>query len=440
MTTLVRSGPLPATAVSRLRLSGHCLSDQESKLARAGRALKRGRATAARRLYEQVLAADPESRPAHAGLFYACTALGDAHAAAVYLARALMLRSIITLPYRGMGEPVSILLLQSIQAGNALVQRLLDDRIFATHVLLVEFYQQGTPLPPHDVVFNAIGDADIRAEALAASQAVLMQTDAPVLNAPQAVLATTRVGNANRFVGIPGIRTARTVSLPQAVLVTAEANSVLAAHGLSFPLLLRAPGFHMGKHFVRVERPSELREVVDGLGKRLGKTGSTTPESNLLVMEFLDGRGADDLYRKYRVLFVDGQMLPVHLAACEDWKIHYFSAEMAQHPERRAEDERFLASMPAVLGPGVMSALTAIRDTLALDYAGVDFGVDSEGNLLLYEANANMAVIRPGPEVIWDYRRPAIERIYTAVHAMLRRRASQAREALSESSAVPRQG
>jgi hypothetical protein len=95
--------------------------------------------------------------------------------------------------------------------------------------------------------------------------------------------------------------------------------------------------------------------------------------------------------------------------------------------------------MPAVLGAGVMSALTTIRDTLVLDYAGVDFGVDSEGNLLLYEANANMAVIRPGPEAIWDYRRPAIERIYTAVHSMLRRRASQAREALSGSSAAPQQ-
>ena len=406
----------------------------QSKLARAARNLKRGRATAARRLYEQVLITDPESRTAYAGLYYAYTALGDGHAAAVSLARALMLQSIVTLPYRGIAEPVSILLLQSIQAGNALLQRLLDDRIFVTHVLLVEFYQPGTPLPPHDVVFNAIGDADIRGEALAASRAVLARTDAPLLNAPQAVLATARVGNSNRFAGIPGIRTARTVCMPHSVIASSDAVSALASHGLGFPLLLRAPGFHMGKHFVRVEGSGELRETVSELVEILGKTGSVDPENGLLAMEFLDGRGHDGLFRKYRVLFVDGEMLPVHLAACEDWKIHYFSAQLAQHPERRAEDARFLAEMPAVLGSGVMRALAAIRDTLALDYAGVDFGVDREGNLLLYEANANMAIIHPGPEAIWDYRRPAIERIYTAVHAMLLRRAS-----LNVSSAARRQ-
>ena len=406
----------------------------QSRLARAAKNLKRGRATAARRLYEQVLIADPESRTAYAGLYFAYTALGDAHAAAVSLARALMLQSIVTLPYRGIAEPVSILLLQSIQAGNALVQRLLDDRIFVTHVLLVEFYQSGTPLPPHDVVFNAIGDADIRAQALAASRAVLAQTDAPLLNAPQAVLATTRVGNANRFAGIPGIRTARTICLPHSVLASSDAVTALGPYGLGFPLLLRAPGFHMGKHFVRVENSGELREAVAELVEILTKTGSINPENGLLAIEFLDGCGHDGLFRKYRVLFVDGEMLPVHLAACEDWKIHYFSAQMAQHPERRAEDERFLAEMPAVLGSGVMQALATIRDTLALDYAGIDFGVDCKGNLLLYEANANMAIIRPGPEAIWDYRRPAIERIYGAVHSMLLRRAS-----LNESSAARRQ-
>jgi Tfp pilus assembly protein PilF len=92
LTVLKSSVPQSATAKSRLRLSGQSLSDLENKLARAERALRRDRAALARRLYEQVLAADPESRPAHAGLFYAWTALGDAHAAAVYLARALMLR------------------------------------------------------------------------------------------------------------------------------------------------------------------------------------------------------------------------------------------------------------------------------------------------------------------------------------------------------------
>lgn len=420
-----QSAPSQATAS---RASQSRQAHTAALLAQAAKALRGKRFAVARRRYEQVLAADPVSRPAHAGLYYACTALGDGAAAATHLARALMLQSIVTLPFRGLGEPVSILLVQSIQAGNALVQRLLDDRIFAIHVLLVEFFEPGTPLPPHHVVFNAIGDADIRGEALAAAERVLQQTTAPVLNAPRAVRATTRAGNAQRLAGLPGVRTARTVLLPHAALLAKDAGRILAflaEEGLRFPLLLRAPGFHMGKHFVRVESESHLPEAVAGFAEN----SLQTTENGLLAMEFLNGRGSETgadagLFRKYRVLFIDGEFFPVHLAASEEWKIHYFSAEMAEYPERRAEDKRFLADMPGVLGSRVMQALAAIRDALALDYGGVDFGIDRDGNLLLYEANANMAVIHPGPEPIWDYRRPAIDRIYTAVHTMLLRRAA----------------
>jgi glutathione synthase/RimK-type ligase-like ATP-grasp enzyme len=372
--------------------------------------------------YEQALLLAPASRPAHAGLYYALTALGDRHAAANHLAQALLLQSIVALPYRrprdGTAGPVRVLLLQSINAGNVLIQRLLDDRIFATSVLIVEFYQPGTPLPPHDVVLNAIGDADIRVDALDAAQCILIQTSAPVLNPIHAILATTRCRNAERLAGLPGVRTARTVEFSRAALRSKRTTAMLERHGLSFPLLLRAPGYHMGQYFVRAEAPAAIAAALAEFPEEVQR---------VIAIEYLDGRGKDGLTRKYRVLFIDGALYPVHLAVSEDWKIHYFSAAMAQHPERRNEDARFLADMDAVLGSKAMTALAAIRDVLALDYAGIDFGMDRDGNLLFYEANANMAVIRPGPEPMWDYRRPAIERIHHAVHQMLIDRANVAR-------------
>ena len=39
-----------------------------------------------------------------------------------------------------------------------------------------------------------------------------------------------------------------------------------------------------------------------------------------------------------------------------------------------------------------MTALENIRDALKLDYAGIDFGVNATGDLLLFEANATMVV------------------------------------------------
>ena len=96
---------------------------------------------------------------------------------------------------------------------------------------------------------------------------------------------------------------------------------------------------------------------------------------------------------------------------------------MADHPEHRAEDAEFLDNMPGVLGPRGMAALAEIQSRLGLDYAGIDFGLNANGDILLFEANATMVVNPPDPNEMWNYRRPAIERIYAAVRRMLLSRA-----------------
>jgi glutathione synthase/RimK-type ligase-like ATP-grasp enzyme len=348
-------------------------------------------------------------------LYYALTGLGNMHSAASHLARALQLKAVISLPWHGAGSPVSVLLLLSINAGNVLIQRFLNDRIFQTHIVIVEFYEGWMPLPPHDLVINGVGDADVRAEALSAAASILARTSAPVINNPAAVRETGRCRNAERLAGIPGLVTARTMTLPRTSLTGGDATAELATHGFEFPLLLRAPGFHMGKHFVCVERASDLADELARL-----------PGDDFIVLQYLDGRGADGYIRKYRVLFIDGGCYPVHAAVSSDWKIHYFSAEMAEHSERRAEDAAFLADMEGVLGADIMTALERVQEMLGLDYGGIDFGLNRKGEILLFEANATMAVYWPEAGPRWEYRRPAVERIYTAVQQMLMSRASVA--------------
>jgi hypothetical protein len=123
--------------------------------------------------------------------------------------------------------------------------------------------------------------------------------------------------------------------------------------------------------------------------------------------------------RKYRVMMIDGQLYPLHLAISSHWKIHYFTAEMTEQADHRAEDARFLEDMPAVLGPRAMHALSRIQATLGLDYAGIDFGLTENGDLLLFEANAAMVVNPPEPDPRSAYRRPGVERIFAAVRRML---------------------
>jgi len=366
-----------------------------------------GEFAAAREHYESALRSDAAHAEAHRGLAYVLAELGDEEGARRHRREGFQGRPLITLPYRGDGPPVSLLLLVSSVGGNIPTRHLLDDRVFQTHVLVPEFYDPQVPLPPHQVVFNAIGDADLAAPALAAAQSVMALTMSPVINLPSAVLATGRADHA-RLAHLPGVVMPVTVTLPRELLSSAEGPATVARHGFVFPLLVRTPGFHTGRHFLRVENPEALAAAVAEL-----------PGKELTVIEFLDARGADGKVRKYRVMMIDGELYPLHVAISSHWKIHYFTAEMAERADHRAEDAEFLENMAGVVGPRALEALRRIQATLALDYAGIDFGLSATGDLLLFEANATMVVNPPDSDERWAYRRPAVERVFAAVRRML---------------------
>ena len=183
----------------------------------------------------------------------------------------------------------------------------------------------------------------------------------------------------------------------------------------SFPLLLRSPGYHTGRNFIFVESESGLAAAAAGL-----------PGDDLLVIEYLDARGKDGNARKYRVMMIGGELYPLHLAISRNWKVHYFTSDMADKPDHRSEEAVFLGDMRAALGDVATTALEGIRDALGLDYAGVDFGLASNGDLLLFEANATMVIAVPDADERWAYRRTAINGIIDAVVAMILQKSTAA--------------
>jgi hypothetical protein len=382
--------------------------DDPMSLVNLGNVLyERGEFQAAWKHYETALRFDPDHTEAHQGLAYVLAELGDEDGAQRHRRKGFQDRPVFALPYRGQGPPVSLLLLISATGGNIPTRTLLDDCVFQTFVVVPEFYDFNVPLPAHQVVFNAIGDADLAAPALAAAQAIVALTAAPVINLPAAVLATGRADHA-RLAHLPGVVTPKTITLPRELLASPEAAAAVARHGFRFPLLVRTPGFHTGRHFLRVESADALAAAVSEL-----------PGRELTVIEFLNARGADGKVRKYRVMMIDRQLYPLHVAISSHWKIHYFTAEMAEQADHRGEDAEFLENMQGVLGARVMEALGRIQATLGLDYGGIDFGLSSTGDLLLFEANATMVVNPPEPDERWAYRRPAVERVFAAVRRML---------------------
>jgi tetratricopeptide (TPR) repeat protein len=366
----------------------------------------------ARRHYETALRLAPDFAEAHLGLAYVLMYLREPASAWEHHKKAAGNHPATTFPYREEKDLPRIIVLASPCGGNSPIVRFLDKKTFQTLIIVPDFYDSSAPLPPHELIISAIGDADHCGTSLEAAERLLQQQPEPVLNFPARVQTTGRADNAHLLGTLEGVVTPRIATLSRDILAGAESATVLEQHGLAFPLLLRVPGFHGGDHFLRVERPDDLAQAV-----------STLPGQKLMAIQYLDARDDDGKIRKYRVMMIGGKLYPLHKAVSRGWMIHYFSAEMTQSPEHRAEDEAFLNDMPGVLGSPALKALERIRDALGLDYAGADFSLGRNGEILLFEANATMAVPVPDKEAQWDYRRPPVQRIQDAVRDMILARA-----------------
>jgi hypothetical protein len=373
----------------------------------------------ARQHYEAALRLVPDHAQAHRGMACLLTDLGREDEAARHLESGFRLQPIVPVPYRGEAPPIPILLLIAAVGGNLRLGSFFDDRVYLVSIAVAEFVDPRAPLPPHRLIVNAIGDADRSLRALEAAEAIVARSPMPVINHPSRVKPTGRAANALRLQEVKDAVVPLTRLVPRERLTQAGAADWLSKEGLRFPLLLRSPGFHTGQHFLKLDRAEDLAVNLGVL-----------PGRELMAIQYLDARGGDGKSRKYRVMIVDGRLYPLHLAVSERWMVHYFSAEMGT-ADYRAEERAFLENMEAVIGAKAIAALEQIGRILGLDYAGVDFGLDGEGRLLLFEANAAMVILPAGADERFAYRRDAVGRVSEAVNRLLAARiAPAARPAL----------
>ena len=142
----------------------------------------------------------------------------------------------------------------------------------------------------------------------------------------------------------------------------------------------------------------------------------------MCLIEQLDARDSDGFFRKCRVMIIDRKIYPLHLAISRNWKVHYFRADMAESAEHRAKDAAFLTDIDNFVGARGMAGLQRINAALDLDYCGIDFAINTDGDILLFEANATMVMVPLTNDPKWGYRRPAFDNVFAAIRSMLRGR------------------
>ncbi len=388
----------PHNAAAHVRLGEALLEDDELETASA--------------CFEDALRLEPDLREAHRGFATALERSGRRDEAEREWRKAFPDGSIEIAPYRGAVEPIRVLLLSSACGGNIPIKHLLDDQVFEVATLIAESYPDATALPPHGVVLNAIGEADRCERALNIVEGALAHGESAIVNHPAAVRATGRVENAQRLAEIAGVVTPRMARVARKELTAPDGAALLAALDFEWPVLLRSPGYHTGEHFVLIEHAARLQQVAASL-----------PGPDLLAISYIDTRRNDGTWRKYRVMFVDGRPYPLHLAISNHWKVHYFSAAMAERADYREEERAFLEDMPGVLGANASDVLHRIAAVLGLDYGGIDFALDPQGRVVVFEANATMVIAPVADDERWAYRRAALNRASDAVRAMLIERA-----------------
>src|SRR5579871_1049368 len=412
-TLLARMGAIDAACRVYAEAIQHHPDNPLARVNLANLLLRATRYAEAREHYERALQADPDHAEAHQGMGAVLADLGDRAGAREHFRKGFRGHAVSTLPYRGDKPPIKLLQLVSSGGGNIPCGLFLDDTRFLTTVVVADHLEPNPALPQHQLIFNTIGDADLCRVALEAACRITTQAKVGVINDPVAVMKTGRIDNAARLGKLAGVRTAKTLAIPREALADRDRVRLLEAKGFAFPLLLRSAGYHTGRNFVRIERADDLAAAAESL-----------PGKELLAIEYLDATGQDGKPRKYRVMMIDGKLYPLHLAISNDWKVHYFTADMADKPDHRREEAAFLEDMPAVLGEKAMAALERVRAALGLDYAGIDFGLSANGEILLFEANATMVIAKPGKEAHWAYRHAAIDSVLEAATAMLVRRSA----------------
>jgi Flp pilus assembly protein TadD len=293
-----------------------------------------------------------------------------------------------------------VLTLASAAFGNTPDRHLLPSDRYQRLIWFIEYAtrRQIEAPPPHDVVFNAIGDPDSTGPTAANVELFLRAGARRVLNSPRRVARTSRHLARELFAGIDG------VDIPGCLRVEADGatSADLARVEGDGPWLVRSIGAHGGEGLKLAAHREDLAAA-----------------RSAYITSFREFRSGDGLYRKYRVFFVDRRPYPYHLAIGPHWLVHYATSGTADHPERLAEERRFLADPEAALGGKAMAALRAIGERMDLDFAGVDFSLTPDGRVLLFEANATMCVHPEPPGGPLAHKNPHVEAILAAFRALV---------------------
>jgi len=154
-------------------------------------------------------------------------------------------------------------------------------------------------LPDHDVTMVVASDSEDCRGALDKITRAMTHWPRPLLNSPQLIGNLDRDKLHSLLDGIEGLEIPPTAGVTREQLIMlSQSTSALAelSSGISFPVIVRPRGSHAGKGLAKLDDAA-------GIERYLGEH----PQDSFFISRFVDYRSDDGLFRKYRIVFVDGK-------------------------------------------------------------------------------------------------------------------------------------
>ena len=252
-------------------------------------------------------------------------------------------------------------------------------------------------IPEHDIAFVAIGESDKNSQILTQVASLAKDWPRPVLNHPEMIKNGARDACYRLLKDVDGLVVPRTVRWHR--------------HGgldMDYPITIRPIDTQGGKGLKRVGNANELDIYLDQF-----------PSMAYYMGQYVDYRSQDGMFRKLRIVLIDGKPYICHLAISESWMVHYLTAGMEASADKRIEEAAFMKTFDTSFAVRYRDQLDAIAKLLKMDYVTIDCAELSDGRLLLFEADSRGLIHSTDPADMYPYKPLIMQKAFDAFRVML---------------------
>jgi hypothetical protein len=315
-------------------------------------------------------------------------------------------------------SPNALRILAFKAAGDVSTNTPIEFLLEGSDVVLYSLYVvPGRPLPElpdHDIAIVTVGESDRDRSVMREIGRLIQTWPCPVLNRPDRVMLLSREGMHRLLRAIPGLVLPSTVRIERTDLEKFGRSSLPGApfpEDATFPLIARPVGSHAGRGLVKLDTSGAIDVYL-----------AEQRDAQFFISPYVDYRGVDGLFRKYRIIWVDSQPYPCHMAVADQWKVWYYNADMATSPARRTEEALFMSTFDEGFARRHAAVLAAIVERFALEYVGIDCAELPDGRLIVFEGDISMVVHNMDPPDLFPYKSPTKQKLFAAFRDMLKRK------------------